>query len=95
MSPELTQLMAGGALAIIVIDRVFGLIKPLIQKSPDGETAGSQNKNYWIVISQQLMKDALIPLVEIMLRLERNQTEMVKLLTRVRSDQKRREDDED
>ncbi len=95
MSPELTQLMAGGALAIIVIDRVFGLIKPLVQKSNGGDSAGSQDKNYWIVISQQLLKDSIVPLVDILIRLERNQAEMLKVITRVRSDQKRREDEED
>ncbi len=94
MSPEITQLMAGGALAIIVIDRVFALIKPLVQKS-GGDSAGSQDKNYWIVISQQLLKESIVPLVDILLRLERNQTEMLKVLGRVRNDQKRREDEED
>ncbi len=95
MSPELTQLMAGGALAIILIDRVFALIKPLLHKSNGGNSAGAQDKNYWIVVSQQLLKDSIIPLVDILLRLERNQTEILKVLSRVRNDQKRREDEED
>ncbi len=87
--------MAGGALAIIVIDRVFGLIKPLIHKSNGGDAAGAQDKNYWIVVSQKLLKESIVPLVDILIRLERNQAEMLKVLTRVRSDQKRREDEED
>jgi hypothetical protein len=95
MSPELTQLMAGGALAIIILDRVFGLIKPLVQKPQNGNSAGAQDKNYWIVISQQLLKESIVPLVDILLRLERNQTEQLKILSRVRNDQKRREDEED
>ncbi len=95
MSPEITQLMAGGALAIIILDRVFALIKPLLTQKPSGDLAGSQDKNYWIVVSQQLLKDSIVPLVEILLRLERNQTEMLKAITRVRNDQKRREDEED
>ncbi len=95
MSPDITQVAVGGTLALLLIDRVFSLIKPLVQKQNGGDSAGSQDKNYWIVISQQLLKDSVIPVVEILLRLERNQTEMLKLLARVRSDQKRREDDED
>ena len=94
MAGSLTELMAGGALAVVILDRVFALIKPLIQKPINGDAAGSQNKNWWIRIAGQLNKDSLIPIAEMLMRIERNQIEILRMLGSVRMDQRRRQDED-
>lgn len=103
MTDQLTQILAGGALALLVLEKVFVFIKPLIQKPAltNGEAAGVQNKNWWVLTIGQLCKDSVVPVVEILIRIERmlidiakNQVDILYILRQVRADQRRRSNGE-
>lgn len=97
MSPDTTQILAGGALALVIIEKVFTFVWPIIRPANGNgkaELAGFQNKNYWILEFSRICKDAVIPVCDMLIRIEQNQVEILRLLRNLRAAQKRNFDDE-
>lgn len=66
MTDALTQLMAGGALAVIILREVFGYLNA--RKRNGNVTAGERSVEYWQQeargIAEKALEDQLTPLVE-------------------------------
>jgi hypothetical protein len=58
------------------------------------EKAGEQNKNYWLIEFARIGKESLIPVVNMLMRIEQNQVEILRLLRNLRAAQKRNFDDD-